>query len=448
MTLILLGLWLLSSAALGIATGRWFGSWFNPVWLMGFRWSGLLLLYSLGLVQFDAVRTSTWVVAIGSVGAFAIGASVPGWVFRGGTVDHRDATASHLRSVVSEIRLRRAVLVLFAIGSILLARYLWTVWHSFGLRTLFETPYVVRQALAEGAIPAGFHYFYVMELVAAIGFVHVFLFRLRKNVVIAVVMTIAAASVVLTTGKVNIAKVLVWWFFLLMFLRIDRPFRASVAMAIPVAMVGFALFATLTVWGGEAFVDTPWSTHVATDWSGSNLTYFYVLSTGPFVALDKLLQDETVIFEWGKYTLLPVVKLLHEAGLPIDVPTHIGRFYDIPIPFNVATYLDVLYTDFGLAGTLVIPVCLGVISGLAYFRLRRTRSLWWVLANSILALWIYASVAAASYIKPSYWFQIMVALLVARYAEGRAALRSRVQNEYPPAPLLTQSSFNTVSRSL
>jgi oligosaccharide repeat unit polymerase len=256
-----------------------------------------------------------------------------------------------------------------------------------------------------------------MEIAGALAFLYVWLYRRETPWMMILVGGFAAISLILTTAKVNIAKVMTWCIFLLLYLNIARlkVGRASV-LAVITVILGFGLFVVLSTWGAEEFESSTWYRYVPVSGYAGNLLYAYIYNTGQIPTLDQLLHDPGIEFQWGKLTLLPIAKVMGIVIPEFTVPSHIGTFYPIPFPFNVATYLDVMYKDFGLVGTLVLPFMLGWLISAVFIRFLRTpSSFWFFYLNIILSLWINASVSAAGHIKPVYWFQIGVGYILAKY---------------------------------
>ena len=110
---------------------------------------------------------------------------------------------------------------------------------------------------------------------------------------------------------------------------------------------------------------------------------------------------------------LPIAKLAQIVFPEIEVPSHVLNFYDTPDSFNLATYLDVFYRDFGLAGVVICPWFFGVLSAYVYYVYRvNKRSFWAIFAMSIIVLWTIASPFTAGFIKPSFWFQVFFGYIV------------------------------------
>jgi len=408
---ILLGVAKLSRALIRI--------WYSPLTLFIFRWFLLIFLYLLNFAGYDPIQPLTWLVLVWSMSAFAIGSLIPmlyASIKRAVPLEIQDV-ARALREVIDKRKFTKAITLLCFLGFLVLLLYLYSIERSYGISTLLFAPYIVRANIAVGQVPLGFHYFYLIETSGALIFLYICLYRRKTPWLLILLGGFAAASLILTTAKVNLMKLIVWCIFLLLYLNLNRlGIRRASALVVLTLVAGFGLFIVLSSWGGEEFENTAWYRYVPVSGYAGKLLYAYIYNTGQIPTLDKLLHDPSVEFQWGKLTFLPIAKLIGMVIPEFTVPSHIGTFYPIPFPFNVATYLDVMYKDFGLLGTLLIPFVLGWLTSAMFIRFLRTPSnLWLFYLNTIFALWINASVSAAGYLKPVYWFQIGVGYIVARY---------------------------------
>ena len=405
------------------------GIWYSPLTLFVLRWLLVIFLYLLNFAGYDAIRPLTWIVLVWSMGAFAIGSLIPmlSASRRAVPLEIPDVAAA-LREVIDKRNFTKAINLLFFLGVLVLLLYLYSIEGSYGISVLVFTPYIVRANIAIGRVPLGFQYFYLMETVTALIFLYIYLYRRKTPRLLILLGGFAAASLVLTTGKVNLVKLVGWCIFLLLYLNLNRltAARAS-ALAVVTLLLGFGLFVVLSTWGGEEFENTLWYQYVPVSGHVGNLLYAYIYNTGQIPTLDNLLHDSGVEFQWGKLTFLPIAKLIGIVIPEFTVPSHIGTFYPIPFPFNVATYLDVMYKDFGLFGTLLLPFVLGWLTSAMFVRFLRTPcSFWLFYLNTILALWVNASVSAAGYLKPVYWFQIGVGYILARYITRTTPQRATI----------------------
>ena len=126
--------------------------------------------------------------------------------------------------------------------------------------------------------------------------------------------------------------------------------------------------------------------------------------------LEAVLQSESPYYS-GLLTFLPVSKVLAVLGMIDHAPRHILPFYNVPFAWNVATYLEVGYRDFGLLGIIFIQVYFGIFLSfvLWWCRFMKSRSL--ILVIFILMTnFCFSATSIAPVIKPIYWFQILLIL--------------------------------------
>src|SRR3990167_4230558 len=388
-----------------------FGTWFSPLTHYMARWLFLVFLFQLNLMNYTPISVMTWSVIALSIFSFFVGSAMPMLI----TCRRKKIEVTHiktsLRSSVSPKRLRTGILVLFSIGCVFFAVYIRNMPGSPNPFEALSMLSELRAIMKEEPIP-GFHYFYFMELVVYLCFVHFLLWPKSAAYWIYLVGLLALFSLLYTTGKVNVAKSIMWCFFALLYLEIYR--LGSIRMLKWLAGltgIGAMVFALMVTNEGSDLASMR-------DAGDSNATFLlaYLYMSVPVGVLDKLLADPEVVPVYGAYMFGPVLKLLNVVGIPVEVPSHIGDFYNTPFPANIATYIDLMYKDFGLIGPSLIPFFIGFICSYFFSRLRLDRvSLFTFSFNTILALSVFGSTGAANYMKPSYWFQILVLLLLSRY---------------------------------
>ena len=379
-------------------------------------------MYLLGLVYYVPIHTFTWFVIILSISMFTLGAVTCTFLYRlpaKQTPTQLKKIKQDLLTSIDHQKFKTGIIILFTMGGLFLAVYLNSIRTTFGLETIIFRPYIVRAAIANGQTPGGFHYFYFMELVAVLVFIYFWLYKKHMTVFLYLIGIISTISLILTTAKVNITKVVVWCVVLTILLSLDYLNARNFALLMATLVtVGLSLFVGLSDWGGESFDNSIWSSYFTQDeiQINGNIVSAYIYNTGQIPTLDRVLHDSSIEHQYGKLTFLPISKIIRVFDRSFSVPSHIGKFYNIPYPFNVATYLDVMYKDFGVWGIISISFILGWIISFAYLKfLQEHKSLWLLYINSVFALWIFSSVSAASYIKPSYWFQIGAGFLLTVY---------------------------------
>jgi len=401
-----------------------FGTWFSPLTHYLVRWLFLVVLFQLNLLDYYPVSTITWIVILGSAFAFTVGAFLPM------AIADRTKTkpVGHIRNTLSESiypgRLRGGILLLFLAGLALFAVFIQNMPGSPNPFEALSMLTEVRSAMKEESIP-GFHYFYLMELVVYLCFLHVLLWGKRTPVWIVFVGLSAVFSLVYTTGKVNIAKAIMWCFFAVLYMEVFRLRSTRILKWLGCLAVGGVVIFSLLVTNERSDLRSVGRGENA----NATMLLAYLYMSIPVGVLDKLLGDPQVRPVYGAYMFSPILKMIRGMGVPVVIPSHIGEFYNTPMPANIATYLDLMYKDFGLIGVSVIPFIIGFVCSYCFAKLRAPNiALFGFSINTILALTVFGSTGAANYVKPSYWFQVFALLLLSKYV-----LRSRSGVVHAPA---------------
>lgn len=397
------------------------GTWFTPLSHYVLRWSFLVFLVEINLVGYDEISPLTWWVVVGSFLSFSCGALVPMLKNQSLSVDQQpEHIQEGLRTSIDRTKFLRSIVVLFLLGTFVFVIYLYNVHRSFGIANFLVSGQLVRIGIAEGQVPMGFHYLYIMELVGPLGFLYYLLYRQQTPKWLFIVLVLSVISLFFTTGRTNISKAIVWIFYIYVFFEVQSlSLRKLVKITGGLLGVIIGLFFLIGLWKHGTFVKNESQTERnSAPVASLMLPYFYMSVELP--VLDKMLNDPSVKQEWGKLTFLPVTKLTKLFFKDVKVPSHIGEFYDTPLTANIATYLDLMYKDFWYIGPIVLPAILGYISSFFFAWLlfgRVTLAIFMI--NTILALTIFASVSSANYMKPSYWFQIIVVILMSRYCREK-----------------------------
>ena len=113
--------------------------------------------------------------------------------------------------------------------------------------------------------------------------------------------------------------------------------------------------------------------------------YIYKYIGYPIITFDKFVVDSPCS-TGGYYTLGPIGKILEMIGIFPDNISQIG-FYIPPGIFNVTTYIQAPYNDWGILGVIFAMVIWGGISGFIYRHAKLRAGLWRVFyANYIYSL--------------------------------------------------------------
>jgi oligosaccharide repeat unit polymerase len=269
------------------------------------------------------------------------------------------------------------------------------------LFTLLDTRAIMRD---EGALP-GFHFFYFWEMLLPLTVFYVLLFGKKKDFILVAVILVLTASIILTAAKTNIFKALVWSFIVYSLLKYeDVKFHSIIFIASCAISFGFLLFSIHTGLTGAL--------PEFSDQSSDALARF----SAQFPTFHLLINDTSISHSYGKMIFLPLMQLAHVFLPDLQVPSYILDFYSVPFLFNLATYLDVFYKDFGIVGVLILPWLFGIVSaGIFYIFSFNKKSFFVIFAMSIILCWTTESPNVSGFIKASYWFQIIFGYVAYRF---------------------------------
>lgn len=399
------------------ASIRLTGAWFTPLSHYALRWLLLVFLVEINYLGYDEISSLTWWVVVGSFLAFSCGALVPllknHYLLAEVQPGH---IKEGLRTSIDSPKFLRSIVVLFILGALVFGVYMFNINRSFGIVNFLVSGQMVRIAISEGDLPVGFHYLYIMELVGPLCFLYYLINRQQTPKWLFLIMVFSVISLIFTTGRTNMTKAIVWMFYVLLFFEIQQLNLKRFAKIIGgLLCVIVGLFFLIGLWKHGTFATTE-SREDGNSAAASSLALPYLYMSIELPVLDKMLNDPNIQQEWGKYTFLPIVKIAKLFNKDVKVPSHVGEFYDTPLPANIATYLDLMYKDFWLIGPIILPALLGFVSSFFFTRLLFGRvTLTIFMVNTVLALTIFSSVSAANYMKPSYWFQIFAVIAISHY---------------------------------
>lgn len=146
----------------------------------------------------------------------------------------------------------------------------------------------------------------------------------------------------------------------------------------------------------------------------SGLAQLYLYTGAPAIKnLQRVLHGDVPVQDKGGLLLLRPVLWYLRFREPVTV-------YNVFSGPNVATFLYFYYLDFGVMGTLLIPLGLGVLCTLIYRRARRLTSPLWVVWYGLLMSCLIWTQTSERFFEPStLWYALLFAL-VHLYCQERA----------------------------
>lgn len=388
------------------------------------RWLLLLQAYVLNPLDYNTLRSKTWI---------AISLATLFWLAGASTMHRSKAVRLPLLTGTTGLdpsRYLHFTYAVFGLGTALFALYAYHVSARFGVNALIAEPQALRIAMAAGHVPLGFHFFYFYELVPSLSLWANIKLRLSRGNrwALQAIMAISFVGLLGTTARTNVTKAILLAFFVWVASR-PKPLSqgAFLRRLAPLAIGAVLLF--LIVGGALGKNAVGFALGGGTDSAlRSNLLLVYHYNAAQLPTLDMLLHDPNVQHTYGAYTLRPVAQIAGRFFAEYSAPSHIGEYYNVPQPFNVATHLDVMYKDFGLLGVYLLSFLFGLATGAIH-------RIWWTWRERpgpqfIFALWaavVFASTSAAAYIKVNYWLQALLVIILLTYADEARSSRGLVR---------------------
>ncbi len=263
-----------------------------------------------------------------------------------------------------------AIPLLFSFG---FAMYIYAVAREFGLLDALRDPGILRtqssRVASAFAVPFRLGYFLGPLVVVSVLFPQVSGIRRSAGARLGIlIVTVVALG--LSFGRTLLLVAILWSVALALLARGGWHKGASlrnIGFGLVVAVGAFQLIGSATGKTGRS--DSRIQAYVHPSLERNEFTSAVVYLTGAIPALSELLSDSAATVgrpdggrdeEWrppALYLLLPLWKLLGLAAGGEEV----ASFVFVPIPFNVFTWLEPYYRDFGPIGVLVCPFLLGLV---------------------------------------------------------------------------------------
>lgn len=264
-----------------------------------------------------------------------------------------------------------------------------------------------RLKISQGIKPEFFYWFYLAEILPPIYLLICWEYKVKSRArwVLLFLGVACTLSLFFTGAKVNFLKPIK---FILMILllkmwhhRAMLTLRGVTSMILAVVIPMSLLLSYMVFSGDKASFDVA-------------LQNIVLRFSAQIAALDAVVSSKSPEY-LGLLMILPIAKVLSLFDIA-DAPKHILPFYDIPFSWNVATYLEAGYRDFGLPGLFVIQFYFSVfVAAILWFaKYCKTRSFSLVLFL-LMTNFCFSAISIAPMIKPIYWFQIGMVILLDQF---------------------------------
>lgn len=388
-------------------------SWLNPLSIFIFVWGVNLIMYVFLMDTYIEVYFETWVILLISFFMYFF-VSIMFYLF----INSRKNKIINLPIINRILLLRKknnkkklllVIYFLIFFGGGIFALYLKSLMSLVGLNQILSSLLDARAFMKEeGALP-GFHFIYFWEMLLPFVVVYLILFGEKKDWVLFVIALVFTSCLLLTGAKTNFFKAIIWSVIMYLLLK-----KEDIKLGRSVFYSIFFIFSGITVF----FIHTS-STGELQDTSAQVTDVLFRFSA-QFATFQSLINDSSIEHSYGKLLFLPITKVMHLISSDIKVPTNILDFYPVPSLFNLATFLDVFYKDFGLFGVIFGPGIFGFLSALIFFKYRNNKGNFYVLfLVSFIFLWTMESPNTAGFVKPSYIFQLFFCYIAYRFIKNK-----------------------------
>lgn len=369
-------------------------------------WIGMFGLYSLGWIEYNPIRLSTWAVLAGACLAYVGGSAcmlAPAMTKSPPRLPPRSMWFAN----VNLKRYDFFYLFLVALALIGAAGYFYVIERLFGVSILWTNPGLLRGLQAQDDYIQEFFWwkfaFYANWPAFALGVARMLLPKRRTPWWIKL-STVALLLLNLTLVSRSHMLILLFPIAVLTSAAAGRR-RGSSEMAVIGGVLG--VVAVYFVVMGQILGKTyEYSIYLASEFYGPALfrplTGVYIYVTANIPAFQWLI-DSPVSHTYGAFQALPLVKLLHGIGVPLDVPAETGQFALVPFPFNTYTYLNVFLQDWGLAGAIVGPFAYGALSHWLYVKVCRHGDIWHLIGLGYVCYAILSTIGGNVLVSTPEW---------------------------------------------
>lgn len=398
-----------------ILSKKLLGDYFSPPAIYHFFWCFALGSLALDWVAYHPVDTEAWTaIALGYLGFMGGGLSVLAYGLARPRVLHREPRLDYIGRRKMEVLL----FLMFLLGIFGFLLQLYHLQSQIGLTTFLEAPGEARELHSNVKYLGFFNILNVANFVLSL--MYLVLFKKPARWVI-LIMLWALATTFVTTDRTRFFYMVIWSFFIVAYLyrRVNLTPRVILAVlsTVSVLLLFFLLIAKL--YKKQAFEDNMEYVRLSEEWAPLVDPYIYL--TGGFPVLQAFIDDKRDL-AYGKNTFEPVVKLIELVIPDFEREEIVGKFYRVPIELNACTYLEPFYKDFGLAGTILGSLLIGLLCGAAYLHMRNQKNLFSVYFAALLSFCATISIFVNHFTQIATWYFVVTGYVVYRLTLNRGPL--------------------------
>ncbi|MCP2014534.1 oligosaccharide repeat unit polymerase [Deinococcus sp. HSC-46F16] len=403
-----------------LALGVWsLGAWFivrdlrHPAVLYGLVWTAMLGLLALPIMDYPRVSVLTLVCVLLSAGVFTVASVVGGLLhfYPPSQRTTREAAARHIPSI----------LLLSSVTLAGVASSLYYYESRFGLSVLLSNPSYVRFSDRGGTGLYG-----ILLLLPSLGTIALalrWMLTRERTWVTAIVLLTAFAYFSILPERSTIIATALWIAGMWLIQDMKFQFRSRRYLVAGSALIAVLIAFFVLVSERTGKVDSISSFRYAIRADISDMWVDpYVYLTGSIPALSTLVADSSlpIVEVLPQRTVYPAIRIAQIVAAPVD-GSRLSEAEEpafIPFYFNTFTWLSAPLKDFGLLGSQIYVLIVGLICGAFYRAARSTRLPVWVylyggvFAGTVLSImtnrysslywWVAAAFACIVLVRPGY----------------------------------------------
>lgn len=403
---------LLTCAAIWVSSRR-FGHPISPFSIFYGVWFFTLALFFLGWVQYTPVRQQAWQLIVLNLVSFGCG-----WLLAY-LFQHEGISKSRVEFAVekiSAVRLRTVIYLSFTLGMIGLADFLRRVHALLGLATYLVAPHEIREAMGiGGGLDEGIKPFNWLNVsTVVLGACYLSVFRGERRKLVWVILFSSIVATLFIQDRMRFFFALLWTSYFLVHLSRWRMRKLLLIGVALVSVLGLQFYVVASWLGKVALNNQTLLGATILDESFYPLLTPYASLTGSYPAFQAYLdtQQETT---QGRMTFYPVFRFFKLLDPSLKLPQILADPVSIPSEFNTFTWLHQFYNDFGVSGVILGPFVVAVLSGLMYFYMLRTKSLYSIYSNGLISFGLTLSFYGNLITEGPTWYFLAIGILIARF---------------------------------
>ncbi len=405
-----------------------YGAVADPLTVFLWVWTASIGLFAIPVIRYTPLGPHAWALVYGSILTFAAGCLLADR----GRASKLRAPADHGGMTLNRDRLPVVWAIAVVLGLIGFLAFVRAAADVVGLSSVISDPAAIRAARRAG--PAFDHlygpgkvltYFNQVAFVLWTVGLRTRSFRGRWSAA-RWLGAISIVPFVFTADRGVMAATVAWAGMLHLFWPRTVNYRRVLQIGAVGFVLAFVVFLAVGARYGSYLSGHPEIAAVSNIQRPGQGVIGYLYVTGNLPTFAQLTHDPLAPVTGGQMSILPIVKLVHAAGVPGTAPVGTGVFYPIPFEaFSNYGWLGTFWLDFRDAGVLLMPFLFAFGCTRIFVRFWRAPTLGWLWALSILMLVVAFSPLANELSTTFVWEHLMLAPVIGLLLAPTLAFRVR-----------------------